>query len=529
MKLSQQLIGLLIVVIIGLISLGAYGLHAMRDSLIDNRKHELESVLTFATKQAEHIIQQEEAGKLSRDEAERKVVDVLSQFRYGSMYIWANDNNAIARVHVKPEKIGEFQSSYQEHMRVLKDKKFAFVVEDNMKPGTDEMVTKVNAVTKIPKWNWAMGLGVYMDDLSATYWNFALKFIYISVALIMIIAAIVGYVSRSILRKIGGEPDYAVRITNKIAKGNLNEVVEGTFDDDSLLGSIKKMQSSLVSMVSSIQKASTRLESSTNQLASEFAVISDSSQKSSDATISTSAAIQELSNCIQEITQNAQSTEENSQRSHETSNSGVDLINKSNATIAQMSERIQSSVDDFKKLQEQTDQIGNIVEVISDIAEQTNLLALNAAIEAARAGEQGRGFAVVADEVRTLASRTASATDEITNTISVVQKDTDTVANALTSVLPMVEENMNISGSVSDVFSEISEGTNNTLSMIQEVSSATSEQQVASNELAQHVELISEMVRGTAQSVALCNKTVSDLDALSKDLLNNVSLFSTKN
>ncbi|MCE0495549.1 methyl-accepting chemotaxis protein [Vibrio salinus] len=528
MKLSQQLIMLVVVVILGLASLGSYGLYSIRTSLIDARKHELETTLTFAEKQVEPVIKAESLGEISRKNAEEKVTQILSQYQYGDSYIWSNDEHAIARVHIKKEKIGQFQSSNKKYLDELQNKKFIFAVSKSLKPGTQEQILKINAVAKIPKWNWVMGIGVYMDDLSNAYWDFAIKFILISISMIVIIAFTVVYISRSILTKLGGEPDYAVAITSKIAKGSLNEIIEGSFKKDSLLGSINLMQTSLKEMVESIQKASSSLHVSSKQLMSEFTVINESSQKSSDASISTSAAIQELSNCIQEISLNAQETENNSQDSYNTSNSGVALIHDSNQTIESMSEKIEYSVSDFKKLQDKIDSIGNIVEVINDIAGQTNLLALNAAIEAARAGEQGRGFAVVADEVRTLASRTASATDEITSTIDIIQKDTDAVAHALSSVLPMVEENKAISGSVSDVFQEISTSTNKTLSMTREVSSATGEQQVASDELARNVELISEMVRDTAKSVSSCNDTVLELDVLSKELLKHVSKFSIK-
>lgn len=373
-----------------------------------------------------------------------------------------------------------------------------------------------------------MGLGVYMDDLNEVYWSFALRFVAIAVGIIIAITAMVVMTSRSILRKLGGEPNYAVAITNRIAQGNLDEQITGHFSHDSLLGAITTMQNSLKHMVASIQTASSRLLQATEKLSAEFSVIADSSQKSSDASISTSAAIQELSHCIHEISVNAKATEANSHTSHDTSNASVALVGKSSSTITQMAEKIESSVHDFKALQVRTGEIGNIVKVISAIAEQTNLLALNAAIEAARAGEQGRGFAVVADEVRALASRTATATSEITDTISVIQKETDRVADELSSVLPIVANNVEITRSVSQVLQEITASTDNTLTMIREVSSATSEQQIASNELAEHVSFISGMVSETASAVTSCHTAVAELDTLAHDLIKSVSLFSTR-
>lgn len=289
MKLSQQLTALIVVVLLGLMSLGAYGLYSLRNTLIESRKHELESVLTFAKKQVEQVVNAEAAGKLTKAAAEQQVIDLLSQYRDGATYVWSNDNNGIARVHVKKEKLGQVQASYQGHIAALQNTDFIFDVGPNFKPGSTEEVLKVNAVTKIPGWNWVMGLGVYMDDLTDVYWSFALRFVAIAVGIIIAITAMVVMTSRSILRKLGGEPNYAVAITNRIAQGNLDEQITGHFSHDSLLGAITTMQNSLKQMVASIQTASSRLLQATEKLSAEFSVIADSSQKSSDASISTSA------------------------------------------------------------------------------------------------------------------------------------------------------------------------------------------------------------------------------------------------
>ncbi len=525
MKLSKQLMILIIIISIGYLLLGVYGLQSLKSNLITNRKHEIQSILTFARHQAQHYIDLYDNGKLSRKQAEDKVVDVLSSFRAGTSYIWSNDNHGIARVHVKKSKIGQYQDSYPEHMALLKNADFNFTVGENYKPGSQDMVIKVNGITKLPQWNWVIGYGVYMDDIDATYWHFAGYFLLIAGAIILLVVGLTVLMLKKILRQLGGDPGYAVAVTNRIAQGDLSQTISGKFAKHSLLGSIQIMQQSLQNMVTNIHQGSQQLTEATRDLNTQVSSITQASKSASDASISTSASILEMSNCIKDIALSSEQTEKNSEQASEFCKSGEALVNRSASMTHEIAQQISDSMADFNHLLERSNQIGNVVNVISEIAEQTNLLALNAAIEAARAGEQGRGFAVVADEVRTLASRSASATDEIRETIDLIQQDTDVVAKALQSVLPKVQASVDSSAEVTQMLSEIQKTSTDTLNMIREVSSATSEQEQASQELTRHVENIAGMVRGTAESIDQSRDTVEALDKLANELHSSIGYF----
>jgi methyl-accepting chemotaxis protein len=176
-------------------------------------------------------------------------------------------------------------------------------------------------------------------------------------------------------------------------------------------------------------------------------------------------------------------------------------------------------------LLQRSSEIGGIAGVIKEIADQTNLLALNAAIEAARAGEQGRGFAVVADEVRKLAERTSKATQNITHMVSTVQRDTSSAVSSMQAVLPLVTMSVELAQAAAGELREIAEGNLATLEKVREVAVATAEQTQASTSVAQNVERIAQMVESSAESVQAANSNVSTLKSLSESLREAVSRF----
>ena len=525
MKLSKQLSVITLVATFGLIILGAVTLQTLRTNLLSSGEDQIKTILSLAKQQASYYIELEQQNKMTREEAEEKVVEVLSNMRFGLSYIWGNDNNSISRIHPKPTVVGKPQETYQRDFNALQNLDFIINKGEYPKPGTEGLVTKINGAVKLPKWDWVIGYGIYMDDVNKKYFDSAVSFIIIALVILALIITTAIYITKNIIRNIGGEPSYALTVTTRIADGYLNEEIEGTFTQNSLLGSISRMQKSLQEMVKNINKGSALLTNSTKSLNEQMQYISTASEKSSEASHSTASAIQELSACIQEIANSARDTESNSEESSAISLKGEVTVKDSADSITEIAVQIKKSTEEIGGLQKRSLEIGNIVNVISEIAEQTNLLALNAAIEAARAGEQGRGFAVVADEVRTLASRTATATAEITNTINMVQSETESVAKAMLAVLPKVEDSVTISNDVTKMLASIHVSSDETLTKIKEVSNSSAEQNEATQDLARHVDDISQMIQETAEAVSNSRDNMKKLDELAVDLHNSVSYF----
>ena len=205
-----------------------------------------------------------------------------------------------------------------------------------------------------------------------------------------------------------------------------------------------------------------------------------------------------------EVAEHARSTRDVAMNAGEVSRVGAERSRAACVTINSLSETVKGSAAQVETLGQRSAEISTIAGVIKEIADQTNLLALNAAIEAARAGEQGRGFAVVADEVRKLAERTAKATQEISGMIALIQNDTKIAVDGMRSGAAQVEEGVGLVHSSQEALQRIKHEMDDTIQRVNEISHASSEQQEAMTQLAQNVEQVATM---TEQNVAVVNQT----------------------
>ena len=265
--------------------------------------------------------------------------------------------------------------------------------------------------------------------------------------------------------------------------------------------------------------------SAANQISSSAEEMAAGAQEQSAQANEVASAVEEMTKTIFETSQNTSSAAEASKNAGQFAKEGGRAVDESIEGMKRISEVVTKSANTVQELGRSSDQIGEIIQVIDDIADQTNLLALNAAIEAARAGEQGRGFAVVADEVRKLAERTTKATKEIATMITQIQKDTTQAVLAMQLGKEEVEKGKVLAVRAGGSIKDIILGAQKVTDIITQVAAASEEQSSASEQIGKNIESINQVTQETAGGIQQIAHASEDLSRLTVNLQELISKF----
>jgi methyl-accepting chemotaxis protein len=529
---------MLVCMVIGLAVYGVYSVMQLREHILNEKKQAIHSLVDAGMGVVQQQYDLYKAGKLTLAQAQKLAKDNLRKSRYDvdHDYFFIYDFTGTNLMHAaKPAREGKnFYDAVdptgkpyiKEWIGLLQQNQEAYIDYQFPRPGSDIPIPKISFAKVFAPWGWWLGTGVYIEDVNrelfAAAWHSLLFLTGIACAVTMI-----GWnINRSVQRLIGGEPREAADAAECLAGGDLTRRMisdrAGT-----VLGTLAAMQVKLNGVVGNIHQGIDHLSRQSGELSDYAGDVSQAARKQADLSATTATAIGQLTVSIHDVSEIAHTTEINSQRTVDLARQGDEVVHQVSREIENIAAAVNASTDRIHLLVDRSKEIGSITLSIKDIADQTNLLALNAAIEAARAGEQGRGFAVVADEVRRLAERTTLATVEISRMIETIQMETHSAVEAMEGTLPRVQHGQTLSQEATRVLDAIQLQAEDSQSKALAVASATQVQADTAHEIAGHVAYIATMAQQSEVASQHNADAAGQLNALSEKLRDTMRYFRT--
>jgi len=319
----------------------------------------------------------------------------------------------------------------------------------------------------------------------------------------------------------------AIDITSRVADGDLTADTLTTATDETgqLMAALGRMTSRLKKMMTEIGASATQLASSSEEMSATSDQTLAGAERQRGDTEQVATAINQMSSTVQEVSRNTQDTSDAARSALAQAQEGRKVVNRAIEAITSLSAEVQEAASVIGKLEAQSESIGQVLTVIRNIAGQTNLLALNAAIEAARAGEHGRGFAVVADEVRNLASNTEKSIGEIDGIIEQLQSGTQQAVLVMRRSTDSAATNVNESQAAARVLEEISESVGRITDMATQVASAVEEQSAVAEDINRNITSIKQVSEETSSAIRETANATLELSTLATQLQQLVARF----
>ncbi|EAQ65628.1 hypothetical protein MED121_08688 [Marinomonas sp. MED121] len=357
--------------------------------------------------------------------------------------------------------------------------------------------------------------------------NQNLSFNLILSAILILISLVIAYylINKIMYLPIGGEPKLIEKIVNQIAGGNLSNLDKATGKETGVYAAVFVMVENLRSTISKINQTSTELDNASSRILGSASNVMESSESQMKRLEHTSSAMYEMTNTVKEVAQNALEASKATTSANDYSSDGINTVTDMNTSIEVLVEGIEESQKVVTQLESEAAGIGNILNVIRDIAEQTNLLALNAAIEAARAGEQGRGFAVVADEVRSLASRTQESTSQIQEMITRLQGAVSSSVNLMQVSCENAQQTLSKSSQATSALESIRSSVNVINDMNTQIATAADQQTQVASEISANVTGIHDLARKTFDNSRSNTEVASSVSDCVASLNESVEVF----
>ena len=529
MSISRRLWLILLVAVAMLLVLGLLMLRQIHADLYRAKAEKTHHVVETAAGVLAYYQGLEANGTLTRDAAQQQALQVVRGLRYDQNdYFWINDLAPTMIMHpANPKLDGQDLAAIRDpdgfalfnEMVALARSQGAGPVDYRWpKPGASEPVAKTSYIQLFKPWGWIIGSGVYVDDVQAEFARQVRDACLLGLGIALLMGLLVMLIARSIARPL----QEAVQAMSIIASGesDLSQRLDTHGRDEiTHLGEhFNRFNGKLQGVVGQLQGTAHALAQSAGHVGDNAGQAHERSAQQSLQMDQVATAVNEVTYAVQDVAKNAEQAASEMRAAQEQVSHGQQAIHGSLEQIDRLSATIDQAVQVIRELAGHSNKIGGVLEVIRSIAEQTNLLALNAAIEAARAGEQGRGFAVVADEVRLLAQRTAQSTAEIQTMIEHLQGQSEAAVRAIDTSSEASRQTVEQAREAGTSLDAISQVLNNLTALNASIASATLQQSHVVEEINRNVTETAGLSLQTAEAARQSTDSGMALARLSEEL-----------
>ena len=529
MSISRRLWLILVVAVLMLLALGLLMLKQIHDDLYQAKSLQTRHVVQTASGILTFYHSLETSGVMPREAAQKQALSAVRGLRYNKdEYFWINDLTPVMIMHpANPKLDGQNLSSirdpdgfaiFNEFVSLAKAKGAGIVNYRWPKPGADTPIEKTSYIQLFEPWGWIIGSGVYVDDVQAEFNAQVWKASGVGLGIAVVMALLVSLIVRSIVRPLQA----AVNAMANIASGESDLTrsldTHGRDEVTQLSQHFNSFTAKLRHVVGQLQMCANALGQSSTELGNNASQAHDRSQQQSQQMELVATAVNEVTYGVQDVAKNAEHAASEMRDAQAQAEQGQVNIDSSLQQIDQLSTTISQAVEVIRTLSSESTQIGGVLEVIRSIADQTNLLALNAAIEAARAGEQGRGFAVVADEVRLLAQRTQKSTAEIQVMIERLQGHSEAAVKVISDSHSASQLTIEQAGQAGASLTAIGQALRNLNGLNASIASATLQQAHVVEDINQNVTQAAGLSHNTAVAAEQSSVASAHLRGLSEQL-----------
>lgn len=536
-SIKIRLIILAVLGLAGMLVIAAESLMQTNDVLLSEKKQQTKHLVEAAHSIIESHYNAFKTGKVTEDEAKQSAIKAVMLIRYDDgNYFWINDGNAVMVAHaLKPALNGKDLSKladpngkllFTEFVKLVKRTPEGGVVDYLWeKPGSEKPVEKISYVKGFTPWSWIIGTGIYIDDVKSAMWT-AVNGLLITVAIVTLLIIILSFfIARSVITPIKKTTEALADLAQ--GEGDLTQrlPVDGKDEIAHLSQSFNEFMVKIHDIIRQVQESAITVKSGSTQLSSLSTKSLQNNEQQNAQTAQIATATNEMLSTINEIANSAATAADLAEEANSNATNSKDIVNKSVQSVKDLSMEINGASTVISELNHECSSIDSVLSVIKAIAEQTNLLALNAAIEAARAGEQGRGFAVVADEVRTLAGRTQVATLEINDIIVQLQAKANEAVSVISKSENIAEDAVNQANNASQSLDSISNSIIAISDANHHIATAAEEQSSVTREIDERVTAIAALSEASTKDSVQINDGNETLNKLGTQLTELIKTF----